>query len=136
MKAHEIFMYLLVFNIGFSLVSGLALFFSVHQDFTVELTLTAVETAVAGLAVYAVINYFSNKTQPSPQNYVYGIYGTVFLVTFMRTTSVFLTLANFLPLYAQGLFKLIFIAIFGGLSAWAFYFGMMQLVTGGWKAMK
>jgi len=137
MKAHEIFMYLLTFNLAFFLISWLGLYFTsvYNYNFTLE-AVDAFAALVGSLASYAVINYFSNRTQPSPQYVIYGVYGTLFITTFTHTTTVFLTISNMLPFYVQAVFNTIFLLIFGGLSAWAFYFGMMQLVTGGWRFMK
>jgi hypothetical protein len=127
---------MLAFNIGFALISTLGLFFNFKTSMPAELTFVLVSTLITGVAVYAVVNYFSNKTQSSAQGYVYGIYGTTFLVATLEVNKVFLNIIGLFPHDSQLIVGMILILTFNTFCAYAFLFGFMQLVTGGWRFMK
>jgi hypothetical protein len=165
MKAADILMYLLVFNLVLWLLGGIgfnlynlgkyktsidtdALYQSQNfsstsdvtsraEQFLIDIAGVGIAGAVGAIVGAAIIGYLL-KAQTSSQGIVYGFFSGVFWFSFLKTTQVFASIFSSFEI-AVGikitLFMTVFF-IFMGVSAWVFLFGIMQMVTGGWRYFK
>ena len=165
MKAADILMYLLVFNLVLWLLGGIGFNlynigkyhssidtsainqsqnFTSTQDvtsraeqFLVDIAGVGIAGAVGAIVGAAIIGYLL-KAQTSSQGIVYGFFSGVFWYSFLKTTQVFASIFGTFAV-APGIKITLFMTVFFiflGISAWVFLFGLMQMVTGGWRFFK
>jgi len=155
MKAHEILMFLLIFNLVLWLLGGYGLNiynlgtsgnYSTGIDggtgvleqqsgdiglaFLQEVAGVAFLTIVTTIAGLAIIGYIL-RSQPSPQSIIYGLFVGLFWTSYIKTIQVFYSIARGVP----GIFLVIFL-VFTAITAYTFIFGFSQIVTQSWRYMK
>jgi len=165
MKAADILMYLLVFNLVLWLLGGIGFNLynlssyktsietqSLNQTNQITTTeevksradqfiLDVAGTTIAGIigaVVGAAIMGYLLQAKTSSQGIVYGFFGGVFWSSYGKTVQVFYSIFSVFSIdygIKITLFMTIFI-IFTAISVWVFAFGIMQMVTGGWRFFK
>jgi len=165
MKAADILMYLLIFNLVIWLLGGYGLniynlgnyktgintgSLNQSQQFTgsedVGSRVVAFLSDIAGIGFIAFIIAVSSSAVmgylfaalPTPQGLVYGAFSGLFWGSFIKTSQVFFNIfASFKadPTVKVTIFISVFF-IFLGVSVFVFIFGFMQMVTGGWRFFK
>jgi len=165
MKAADILMWLLVFNlvlwllggIGFNLYNLSDYKTSVETDslnqsnpiqttkeiksradqFIWDVARTTISGIVGAIVGAAIIGYLL-QAKTSSQGIVYGFFAGVFWDSYGKTVQVFYSIFNVMAMdngVQLTLFMTVFI-IFTAISVWVFAFGIMQMVTGGWRFFK
>jgi len=156
MKAHEILMFLLIFNLVLWILGGYGLNIyqigvyptgigdgtgvletqdigsqdTVGQAFLFEIASISFTVIIGTIAGLAIIGYIL-RSQPSPQSIIYGLFAGLFLTSYTKTVQVFYFLARDIP----DIFLIIFLA-FTAITAFTFFFGFAQIVTQSWRYMK
>jgi len=165
MKAADILMYLLVFNLVLWLLGGIGFNlynlgryktgidtsslnqssdFSASEDvtsraeqFIIDIAGIGIAGAVGAIVGAALLGYLL-KAQTSSQGIVYGFFSGVFWFSYLKTIQVFYSIFAVISVGVSiklSIFMTVFF-IFTGISAWVFLFGIMQMVTGGWRYYK
>jgi len=152
MKAHEIMMFLLLFNLVMWLLGGYGLnIYNIGVTYDVsdvgtdvlegqsenmglaflqevaEIALVATIGSIAGLAI---IGYIL-RAQPSPQSIIYALFVGLYTVSYVKTLQVFYQMSHTMP----QIFFAIFL-VFTAITGFTFLFGFSQLVTQSWRYMK
>ena len=165
MKAADILMWLLVFNLVLWLLGGIGFNlynlgqyhssidttalnssepFTSSKDVTSRAEQFIVDVAGVGIAgivgavVGAAIIGYLLQAKTSSQGIVYGFFTGVFWYSYLKTVQVFFSIFRAVEIdtgVKLTLFMTIFF-IFTGISAWVFIYGLMQMVTGGWRFFK
>jgi hypothetical protein len=165
MKAADIMMWLLIFNLVLWLLGGYG--FNIYNlgnyktgiktdSLDVDENFVATEDAgaralaffadIAGIGFIALIIAVSTSAvmgyllaaMPTPQGLIYGAFSGLFWGSFIKTIQVFFNIfASFKldPTIKITIFLSTFF-IFLGISVFVFIFGFMQMVTGGWRFFK
>jgi len=165
MKAADILMWLLIFNLVLWLLGGYGLnLYNLHAytpginvgalngsapttgTLGIDSRALAFLSDVGGVAFLAFIGilvstaltgYFKVPLS-TPQGAVYGAFSGLFWGSYIKTTQVFYDIFAFFKISATvkiTLFSSVFL-IFTGICAFVFIFGLMQMVTGGWRFFK
>ena len=142
MKAQELLMYLLCFNLAITIIGYIGLFITVSSISIFGLTLGWIVALIVGAVLgSAVVNYVSGgKTQQSTQGVIYNVFATTYIATFLQVILIFTSIGYLLDSFDSShkllAFYTIVIGAFTVLSAWAFLTGISQMITGGWRQMK
>ena len=165
MKAADILMYLLVFNLVLWLFGGIGFnlynlgqykpsidtsalnqsdsFTSTNdvtsraEQFIIDIAGVGIAGAVGAVVGAAIIGYLL-QAKTSSQGIIYGFFTGVFWYSYLKTVQVFFSIFRVIEIDTGvkiTLFMTIFF-IFTGISAWVFLYGLMQMVTGGWRFFK
>jgi len=160
MKAHEILMFLLIFNLTLWLLGGYGLNIynlgtsgnytsgdfesgtealenqdigdqdDLGQAFLFEIASISFTVIIGTIAGLAIIGYIL-RSQPSPQSIIYGLFAGLFLTSYTKTVQVFYNISRGIP----DIFLIIFL-VFTAITAFTFFFGFAQIVTQSWRYMK
>ena len=154
MKAHEIMMFLLLFNLVMWLLGGYGLNIynigvtynatgieggttilegqsnNMGLAFLQEIAGIALITIIGTIAGLAIIGYIL-RSQPSPQSIIYGLFVGLYSVAYVKTLQVFYNMSYTMP----EIFFAIFL-VFTAITGFTFLFGFSQIVTQSWRYMK
>ena len=165
MKAADIMMYLLIFNLVLWLLGGYG--FNIYNlgNYQTSINTGSIDVdenfvptedvgsralaflydvggvlflVLIGSVVTASMMGYLLAAIPTPQSFIYAAFSGLFWGTFIKTVQVFLNIfASFKldPTIKVTIFLSTFF-IFLGISAFVFAFGFMQMVTGGWRFFK
>jgi ABC-type microcin C transport system permease subunit YejE len=165
MKAADIMMWLLVFNLVIWLLGGYGLNIYNLGNYQIDIDTNSINSSrpysateetssralgfffdiagvsflalIIGVTTAAVMGYLLSAMQTT-QGIVYGAFSGIFWGSFIKTSQVFFNIfASFKldPTIKVTIFLSTFF-IFLGISAFVFMFGFMQMVTGGWRFFK
>lgn len=154
MKAHDILMFLLIFNLTLWLLGGYGLnIYRIGTNYTtgikegtdvleqnqgpdiglaflLEVSGIAFLTLIFGVAAASVAGYLL-RTVPTPQSGIYYAFAGLFWTSYIKTLQVFYGMARGIP----AIFITVFL-IFTAITVFTFIFGFSQIVTGSWRYMK
>lgn len=143
MKAYEILMFLLLFNLVMWGFGALGIFNLEYGYITppdndesglgllATIAGVTIEALIISLTSYAIIGYIT-KARPSPANAIYGLFSGLFWTSYLNAIIVFKNMAKSLPTGVT----LVPLAIFTAIVGYVFIIGLSQMVTGGWKSYK
>jgi len=152
MKAQEIMMFLLIFNLVVSLVGGLHIYNTttkVPDEFNVsnyepsednelnvwrflgENIIVILMGAIGG----ALLASWTAKI-PSDAGAAYGVFGTLFVSVMIRSSATLWRLAYLPGATEYNIAILMLIFIFLGVTGIIFAMGLLQMIRGGWKGYK
>lgn len=155
MKAHEILMFLLIFNLVLWVLGGYGL--NIYQigvygnrtglkegtdvleqqgsndvglAFLSEIAGVAFLALIISVAAAAVAGYLL-RAVPTPQSFIYYAFIGLFWTSYIKTIQVFYNIASGIP----HIFIVIFL-VFTAITVYTFIFGFSQIVTTSWRQMK
>ena len=147
MNAVKIMLFLLIFNVTLSIVSGLHIYnmqmegeyssedidsYSGQSALFVFVSGATFYSIVMGAVGGAIIGYVGGKI-PTSEGIAYGIFGGTILAVFIAASSILGGIINIVPPYAQAGVALV-IGLFLGISGLLFIIGYIQLIRGGIKS--
>jgi len=149
MNAVKIMLFLLIFNISLSLVSGLYIYnmqttgdekFSMEEieEHSGETSIwyfvggATFATIVGGAVAGAVIGYVGGKI-PTAEGIAYGVFAGTIIGVFITSTSILSNIVNMVPPFARGGVSVI-VGLFLGITGLLIIIGYIQLIKGGMKS--
>ena len=141
MKAYEILMFLFIFSMMTWIVSDGLHIYNIHYDGDNPtsydeygvLTSRIFISITSGIVIGAVIGMVL-KVRDASQKVIYSMFSAIFWASFIETAQIFHNIAASIPSSAGYAGGLVLLAVFFGIAAYVFIVGLMQMVTGGWKA--
>lgn len=136
MKAYELMMFLVVFNLMIGILGSLGIF--AYGLSTYNFTRAAIEivigTALLAFFGAAVLGYFTKSSKSSTLGVAYGLFDTLFWATYIWS----LTIIDAILESVEGDFGLKWglYGIFTVVVGYVFIAGMIQMTSGGWKSYK
>jgi len=152
MKAQEIMMFLLLFNLTISLVGGLHIYnmgITVNETYNVSEFAASDDTQIAvwrllgesilsilaGATAGALLASWTAKI-PSDAGAAYGVFAGLFTSITLRAASTLWNLAYMPGATEYNIAILMIIVIFLGVTGIIFVMGLLQMIRGGWKGYK
>ena len=135
MKAYDMMMYMLVFNLiifMFATVGIFALGFTTIT-FVDTLAIGAVVGIITSISSAAVIGFFS-RTEMSTTYWAIFTFSGVFWGTFTMSIKIFYSITSTLMSFGIGTFFMF--AIYTSVVGYIFVFGIIQMIVGGAKSYK
>ena len=148
MKAYELLMFLLIFNVSISIVNDLNIFdvgISVSSEYQYDEDMdtsnlwwqflggSSLLTIGIGAIAGAVIGVLLTKI-PSDAGAIYGAFTGAFWSSYVRVVAILWSIAAIAG-QANNYGIMIIIFLFSGISGLIFFVGFSQLVRGPWKGM-
>lgn len=137
MKAFDIMMYMIIFNLVVIVFGTLGLFGQMALEASYFARVTAyamIGTAVGALATAAVIGYVTKSAKTSATHWAYGAFGVTFWASYLSAIAVVDSLRT--QVAGFGASMLWVYGIFTVVVAYLFITGLIQMTTGGWKSYK
>ena len=164
MKAHEILMFLLIFNLVLWLLGGYGLNLyrlDVYDEgsgitggtdvlesgdigtqeeigiaFLAEISGTIMLFIISSATAMAVAGYLL-RTIPTPQLIISGAFAGLFVTSYVKAIQVFYSIIRGFDdaSVAFGIFLAVLL-VFSAITAYSFIFGFSQIITGSWRYMK
>lgn len=157
MKAQEILMFMLIFNLAIWWIGGIG--FNLYNIGAMETEITGsgeenVDSGVslmgeiAGMTIIFVFGSLAGAAfisvipgvEVSTENAIYvafsGVFWTSYIKTLQALNSVALTIPQIAGADLRGIIFYTLASIFTVVVIFVFTFGLMQMVTGGWKTVK
>lgn len=152
MKAYEILMFLLIFNLVLWLLGGYGL--NIYQlgvystgveggtgvleqpsgdvglAFLAEVATVGFMAIIIAISAAAIGGYLL-RAVPTPQSFIYYAFIGLFWTSYGKTIQVFYNIAHGVP----GIFFTIFL-VFTAITAYVFFVGFSQIVTQSWRQMR